>query len=106
MLLLLVIIVFKMLNNQAIIDTVLTVAGYTYGPLLGMFAFGLFTKTKVNDKLVPIVCVLSPLITFTISTYSDVLFNGYKIGFELLILNGLLTFFGLWLIKLKRQRTI
>lgn len=105
-LLLLVIIVFKMLNNQAIIDTVLTIAGYTYGPLLGMFAFGLFTKTKVNDKLVPFVCVLSPLITFAISSYSDVLFNGYKIGFELLILNGLLTFFGLWLIKLKRQRAI
>ncbi|MCG3166899.1 MAG: Sodium/glucose cotransporter [Bacteroidia bacterium] len=99
--LLLVILVFKAMNNAAIIDTVLMLAGYTYGPLLGMFAFGLFTKQKVNDKMVPLVCVLSPLLCYYLNLNSVEWLGGYKFGNELLLLNGTLTFAGLRAIRKK-----
>ncbi len=101
--LLLVILLFKLLNNQAIIDTVLKVAGYTYGPLLGLYAFGVFSKRKVLDKLVPLICVAAPVLSYLLDMFSETIFFGYKIGNEILILNGLLTFFGLWLISLKTK---
>jgi Na+/proline symporter len=97
--LILVIILFKALNNEAVISELFTIAGYTYGPLLGLFAFGLFNKISVNDRLVPLIAVLSPVICFVISYHSAQWFNGYRFGFELLILNGLLTYAGLWLIR-------
>jgi len=78
---------------------VLSVAGYTYGPLLGLFSFGLFTKRFVRDKLVPIVCVLSPVVSYFISTNSVQWMGGYVFSFEILIVNGLLTFIGLWFIS-------
>ncbi|MBK6389555.1 MAG: sodium:solute symporter [Saprospiraceae bacterium] len=89
------------LNDRSVIDTVLTLAGYTYGPLLGLFAFGFFVKRQVKDRLVPIICILSPVITFILNKYSTELFWGYKFSFELLLLNGLLTFFGLMAISYK-----
>ena len=98
-LLLLVIVIFKAINNEAVIGKLFTVAGYTYGPLLGLFAFGLFTGLKVKDRFVPIVCLLSPVICFFLNEYSAVLFNGYKFGFELLIANGLITFAGLFILR-------
>lgn len=99
--LLLVILVFKAMNSAAIIDTVLMLAGYTYGPLLGMFAFGLFSKQKVNDKLVPLVCILSPLLCYYLNLNSVEWLGGYKFGNELLLLNGVVTFVGLWGIRSK-----
>ena len=96
LLLLLIIVIFKAVNDQAVISKLLTVAGYTYGPLLGLYAFGLFTKRPVKDKMVPIIAILSPIICFFLSTYSKQLFNGYELGYELLIINGLLTFGFLW----------
>jgi Na+/proline symporter len=99
----LVIIGFQAINSKAIIDAIFTLASYTYGPLLGLFAFGLFAKAKVNDRLVPVVCVLSPLICYVLQQNSFAWFHGYKIGFELLILNGLLTFIGLWFIRSKPE---
>lgn len=101
----LTILLFRVINDQNVIAAVFTVAGYTYGPLLGMFAFGLFTKVEVNDKWVPVVAILSPVISYYLSAYSMELFNGYKFGFELLIVNGLLTFIGLWILK-KNSRPI
>ncbi len=98
-LLLLVIVVFREINNDAVINTVFKVAGYTYGPLLGLFAFGLFTSISVRDKYVPIVCILSPIISYLLDINSTTLFNGYKFGFELLLLNGLITFAGLLLLQ-------
>jgi solute:Na+ symporter, SSS family len=89
------ILIFRSLNDRAIIDKLFTIAGYTYGPLLGLFTFGLFTKRQVNDKLTPYIAVLSPVICYFLSAYSVQLFNGYKFGFELLLLNGFLTFMGL-----------
>ncbi|SKC72109.1 sodium:solute symporter [Ohtaekwangia koreensis] len=101
LLFLIIILVFKEINERSVIDAVLNIAGYTYGPLLGLFSFGLFTKRQVRDKLVPIVCVLSPAISYLISLNSEKLFNGYKFGIEILVANGIITFIGLWLISRK-----
>ena len=74
---------------------------YTYGPLLGLFAFGLFTKRRVlRDRLVPVVCVASPLLCFALDQLARQWW-GYRFGYELLMLNGLLTFLGLWLLSVK-----
>jgi Na+/proline symporter len=103
LLLLAVIVIFREINDRAVIDKLFTVAGYTYGPLLGMFAFGLFTKHGVRDGAVPFVAILSPVICYLLSMYSTTLFNGYKFGFELLILNGFITFVGLLLLRKKTE---
>ena len=92
---------FHLFNNQELIAAVFNLAGYTYGPLLGLFSFGLFTKLQVRDKLVPIVCVGSPVITFILETQSQSLFGGF--GFAKLILNGSVCFFLLWLIRVKKM---
>jgi Na+/proline symporter len=100
----LVILIFRLLNDQSVIKQIYSIAGYTYGPLLGLFAYGIFTKFKVRDKYVPFIALSSPIICYFISKYSQVLFNGYKFGFELLILNGLITFIGLFIFsKLKTK---
>ncbi len=99
---LIIIIIFRELNDRSLIDTVLTVAAYTYGPLLGMYSFGLFTKIKIKDQFVPFICVLSPLLTFIINYYSKTWMNGYEFGYELLILNGLITYLCLLLIQDKK----
>lgn len=99
-LLLFVILLFNAINDKSVISALFTVAGYTYGPLLGMYAFGLFTKLDVKDKLVPIVALLSPIICIAIY-YSFLHYFNYKFGFEMLIVNGLLSFAGLYLIRKK-----
>lgn len=96
---LIIIIIFKELNERALIDAVLSVASYTYGPLLGLFAFGLFTKRSVNDRLVPLVCVITPVLSYILNTNSAAWFGGYRFSFELLLVNGLLTMLGLWVIS-------
>ncbi len=101
LLLLIVIVIFRAINNEAVISKLFTVAGYTYGPLLGLYSFGLFTKWEVKDNFVPLICILSPVICFLLSQYSELLLGGYKFGFELLILNGGLTFAGLWFLREK-----
>jgi Na+/proline symporter len=90
------ILIFSTLNDEAIIDKLFTIAGYTYGPLLGLYTFGLFTKRAVNDKVTPYIAILSPTICYILSKYSVQLFNGYRFGFELILLNGFLMFMGLW----------
>jgi len=97
--LLLVILIFRLVNNQNVISAIFTVAGYTYGPLLGFYSFGLFTRFKVKDRWVPLVAIISPALCWVISHFSKAWFGGYEFGFELLILNGLLTFAGLFLIR-------
>ena len=99
------VLMFSALNDRAVIDKLFTIAGYTYGPLLGLYSFGLFTKRNVKDKITPVIAILSPLACFFLSKYSVVLFNGYKFGFELLLLNGLLTFTGLYLFSRKPDRS-
>jgi Na+/proline symporter len=90
--LLLVILLFRMMNNSAIIDTVLTIAGYTYGPLIGLFAYSLFVGRKIDSFMIPVVCIISPIVCYILSANADQWFNGYKFGYELLLINGLLTF--------------
>lgn len=104
LLFLLIILVFKEINEKSVIDAVLNVAGYTYGPLLGLFSFGLFTSLQVRGKLVPIVCVISPILSYLISSNSEALLGGYKVGLEILVINGAITFAGLWLISLPKDK--
>jgi Na+/proline symporter len=99
LLFLLLMLQFRQLNNKAIIDQFFTIAGYTYGPLLGLYSFGLFTQLKVRDRAVPFVAIVSPLITWLLDSHSEQWFGGYRFGFELLIVNGLITFAGLWLCR-------
>jgi len=97
-----VIILFKVINDESVIAQLFTFAGYTYGPLLGLYAFGLFTKWQINDKLVPVVAIIAPLLSYLIKINSVDWFGGYQIGFELLLINGLITFLGLLFI-IKKQ---
>ncbi len=88
-----------MASSLSLIDAIYTIVSYTYGPLLGLFAYGLFTRRSVADKLVPIVCIASPLLCYDLDLLFQQLF-AYRFGYELLLLNGLLTFVGLWLTSL------
>lgn len=124
----LMVMIFKWIDNKSIIDVILKVAGFTYGPLLGLFAFGIFSKRIVNDKLVLIICIAAPLIILGVDFINNVewyqkqlkldgqwissvknlsfsIFGSFKIGYELLIYNGLLTFLGLQLISRKPALT-
>jgi len=96
----LLIIFFRVINDQNVIKAIFTIAGYTYGPLLGLYSFGLFTKRMPRDKWVPLVAIASPFICLFLNQYSKELFWGYKFGFELLIVNGLITFSGLFLLSI------
>lgn len=96
----LAIIAFELWSNDSVINLVYGVAGYTYGPLLGMFAFGIFTKRQVRDKYVPLIAILSPIICFVLDKNSEAWFGGYRFGFELLILNATITALGLYLASL------
>ncbi len=93
-----VIYVFGLLNNTSVIDAVYVLASYTYGPILGMFAFGILVKAKTNDKFVPLVAIVSPILCFILQQNSEAWFNGYKFSYELLIINALFTFIGLTLL--------
>ena len=100
MLMFVVIIIFNAINDNSVVEMVFKIASYTYGPLLGLYGFGLFIKTKtVHDKLVPVICVIAPTICFFININSKLLFGNYVIGNELITLNGLITFIGLLLIS-------
>lgn len=122
----LLVIGFKLMNNKSIIDVILKVAGFTYGPLLGLFAFGILTKRSINDRLSLIVCLVAPLLILGIDFINNIewyekqlkvsgpwvdslrsasksIFGSFKIGYELLIYNGMLTFIGLWMISKKEK---
>jgi SSS family transporter len=102
--LMVIILLFDLIfKDVSVIWELFKAAGYTYGPLLGLFAFGLFTKSQIKDKFVWIVALVAPLLSYILNIYSKDLFNGYEIGFEILIINGLLMFFGLLFIKKNKQ---
>lgn len=103
LLLFIVILVFQVINDQSVITAVFIAAGYTYGPLLGLFSFGILTTKEVKDGYVPLICILSPAVSYLINLNSESLLFGYKFGFEILILNGLLTFLGLWVISYRAK---
>lgn len=95
--LVIVILLFKVINNDAVIDGIFKAAGYTYGPLLGMFAFGLFSKAAVRDKWIPYIAILSPFLSYGFVKLAPLIFNGYNVGYEVLMINGALTYLGLYL---------
>ena len=116
----LMVLLFRWIDDKLIIDFILKFAGITYGPLLGLFAFGILTKRKLNEKLIWTVCILAPLVALLIDmisnpawyeaklhmklglqSVSDAVFHGYKIGNELILINGIFTFLGLWSISKK-----
>ncbi|MDE3143845.1 MAG: sodium:solute symporter [Bacteroidota bacterium] len=97
--------VYKWVDSPSMIGIILLVASYTYGPLLGLFTFGILMKRKVNDKLVPVVCLLAPAICFVLETYQKQIFGSYEIGLELLVINGLFTFLGLLLVSKPQHAT-
>jgi SSS family solute:Na+ symporter len=98
-----VIIMFKAINNSAVINELFTIASYTYGPLLGLYAFGLFTKRQTRDRFTPFIAILAPLICYVLSKNSEEWLWGYKFSFELLILNGLLMFLGLMIFSERKH---
>ena len=92
----LIICAFRAIGSQSVINAVNTIAGYTYGPLLGLYSFGLFVKNRRPiDKMVPYIAIASPILSYLLNMYSTQLFNGYQFGFEILIINGLITFIAL-----------
>lgn len=95
-----IILIFKAVNSRSVIDAIYMIASYTYGPLLGLFVFGLFTKKHPRDKYVPYICILSPLICFA-TDYLVKQYTGYAFGYEMLMVNGAITFFGLWAASIK-----
>jgi Na+/proline symporter len=97
---LLFVMVYKWIDNPSMIGVILKVAAYTYGPLLGLFTFGILLKRNVLDKWVPLVCIISPLLCLAIDLNQKALFGSFEIGLELLIINGLITFIGLLLITI------
>lgn len=98
----LIILIFKALNDRSVIDAIYMIASYTYGPLLGLFVFGLFTQRKPADKYVPYICIASPLICFT-TDYLAKHYAEYTFGYEMLMLNGFITFAGLWVSSIRKK---
>jgi Na+/proline symporter len=96
---------FRVVGNHSVIDAVYVVAGYTYGPLLGLYFFGLYTHRRVRDGWIPAICVTSPVLCYFLSRYSEVLFGGYQIGYELLLINGGLTALGLYVASINYQKS-
>ncbi len=105
LLLFLMIIIFNIISDETVINGLFKAAGYTYGPLLGLFTFGILTKRKIRDQYVILICVASPVICFLLERYSDVLLGGFQFGFLILALNGLLTFLGLFAISYRAEPT-
>jgi Na+/proline symporter len=104
LIILFVVLLFNAVNDASVVTAIFKVATYTYGPLIGLFGFSLFAKKRqVMDKATPFVVILAPILCFFIDKYSTVLFNGYVFAEELIIVNGLLTFIGLWLLSKKRN---
>lgn len=99
------ILLFRVFNHTSLIDAVYIIASYTYGPLLGLFAFGLTTRRKPSDRLTPYIAIAAPLLCYLLE-YAMQSFFGYKFGYELLIINGLLTYLGLWSVSMKEKAAI
>jgi Na+/proline symporter len=103
---LLFVLLFKYINSASMINVILVVASYTYGPLLGLFSFGILTRRRVNDSVVPVLAVAAPLICLFLDTYQAKVLGDYKIGLELLVINGLLMFIGLLLFSKPAEKKL
>ena len=99
----LVIILFEAFNDESVVKAIFKFAGYTYGPLLGLYFLGIFTKIQIHDKAIPYICAISVVASVLIDKYSETLLFGYKFGFEILLLNGLITTVGLLIFRKKND---
>jgi hypothetical protein len=100
----LAIVIFKLIDNKSVIDIILDLAGYTYGPLLGLFSFGILTRRKVKDGWhILFIALLAPVISYFLSKAVPAFTGGYQIGIELLLINGIITFTGLWMVSHKDE---
>ena len=106
LLLFLVVIIFEWINDDSVINSLFRVAGYTYGPILGLYAFGLFTNLNVRDQWVPLICLCSPLLAYILQANSVDWFGGYRIGFEILLFNGAFTAIGLWIASFGQNNSL
>jgi len=97
-----VILIFEALNKTSVVDAVYILASYTYGPILGMFAFGILNKSKIKDKYIPYIAIAAPILCYILDKNSVEWFNGYQFSYELLIMNASFVYIGMWFIK-KRQ---
>ena len=97
-----VIILFRELNNSSVINAVFKAVGYTYGPILALFAFGLETKFQVKERFLPFICLISPVLAYVINCNSEEWLWGYRFGFEILLLNAGICFLGLWLFRQRK----
>jgi Na+/proline symporter len=100
-----VILLFQLINKGSVINELFRAAGFTYGPLLGLFAFGLLTKRNIRDRYALVVCLAAPVLSYFLNAYSQQLFNGLTFGFLILAVNGLLTFAGLWMISERKMES-
>ena len=100
------VLIYKWISSDSMIGIILKVATYTYGPLLGLFSFSILTRRRLRGKLVPFICILSPILCFFVDKYQEYLFGNFKIGLELLVINGMITFLGLFFISTKPDRRI
>ena len=98
-----VIVAINLLNNTSVINAVYTLASYTYGPILGLFAFGIFCRRRVRDRYIPLVALASPALCYVLQRNSETWFGGYQFSYELLIFNALFTCLGLWMVSLPRK---
>ncbi len=101
-----IILLFQLINKGSVINELFRAAGYTYGPLLGLFAFGMLTRRKLRDRYALLICLLAPLLSYVLNVYSKAWFNGLTFGFLILAVNGVLTFAGLWAISRERDSEI
>src|SRR5690606_11327609 len=99
LLMFIVIVIFNAFNNTSVVSAVFKVAGFTYGPLLGLFAFGLLSKQPIRDRFVPYLCILSPILSLILDLNSETWFNGFRFGFEILLVNAGFTMAGLWMLS-------
>jgi Na+/proline symporter len=95
------VLIYKWISSDSMIGIILKVATYTYGPLLGLFSFSILTRRRLRNDWVPLICILSPILCFFLDKYQELLFGNFHIGLELLLINGIFTFIGLYLISLK-----
>lgn len=98
-----IIYVFNLLNSTSVIDAIYTLASYTYGPILGLFAFGIFNKRQIYDRYTPLVAVAAPILCYILQSHSEQWFNGYQMSYELLILNAIFTYIGLWILTCRKS---
>jgi Na+/proline symporter len=99
-----VILLFREINNGAVIKELFMAAGLTYGPLLGLFFFGILMPHQINDRAVPWICIAAPILSYLIQKFSPSLFGGYQVGFELLPINGIITFTAIWLFSQNKSQ--